>query len=175
LKEVELIVSGKVQGVGYRQYVAEVGNELKLAGSVKNLKDRTVKIRCKGNEKAISEFMKQINIQKPDVAPLIDVKEVKEKTLKKGTVKQKYFEEIYDMQSAEMSQVSSTAMKYLNFFREDTNKNFAGMDEKYTAISEGMFAVVNEIKKTNEEFGNRIEKTEKNIESLLKILAEKKG
>ncbi len=35
--------------------------------------------------------------------------------------------------------------------------------------------IFNEIKENNEAFGNRIEKTDKNIESLLKILAEKKS
>lgn len=48
------------------------------------------------------------------------------------------------------------------------------MDKKYKLISEGMFAIVNELKETNKELGERLEKTDKNIEVLLKILIEKK-
>ena len=68
----------------------------------------------------------------------------------------------------------------LNLLREDTNTNFARMDEKYHLISENMIAIVNSIEERNKTFENKIEKienrmekTEKSIESLLKILAEK--
>lgn len=184
LEEVEIIVQGKVQGVGYRQYIAEIGNELKLTGSVENLKDRTVKIQCRGDEKSISEFKKKIKVENPSDAPLVKVEELKETTLPQGTIKQTYFAEIYDETSAEMSQGFSTGMKYmtifnretqanLNLFRKETNANFENMNEKYHIISESMIAIVTRLEENNKTFENRIEKTEKNIESLLKILAAK--
>ncbi len=182
LSEVELIVEGEVQGAGYRQYVAKIGRRLKLVGFVKNLEDGTVQIHCKGDKKTISEFKEIIKRRNPPEMPLIDVEDIKEKELKKETIKQTKFIEIYGDLNAEMSQGFSPGMNYLNLFREDTNKNFARMDEKYNAISEGMFAVVNEIIETNKVFENKIEKiesrmekTDQNIESLLKILAEKKS
>jgi acylphosphatase len=202
-KEVELIATGDVQGVGYRQYVAHIGRKFKLAGYVKNLKDGTVQIHCKGNEKAISDFKKQINKKNPPEAYFVDVEDLIENTLEQGTIKQTYFEEIYDDSIAEMSQGFSTGLKYmthfnnetqanLNLFRSETNANFKSMDEKYHIISENMIAIVNEIKETNKAFESRMEKnnktfenkieliesrmekTEKNIESLLKILVQKK-
>lgn len=175
IKEVELIVLGDIQGVGYRQYVAVIGRKLKLAGYVKNLKDGTVQIRCKGNEKAISEFKKQINVKKPDAAPLIVVEGINEKKLARGKIKQKNFEELYDEPSAEMSQGFSTGMKYINLLRSETKEIFHHMDKKYDAISKAMFAVVEEMEERNKTFENRMEKTEKSIESLLKILVEKKS
>ena len=186
IKEVELIVSGDIQGVGYRQYVAVIGRKLQLAGYIKNLKDGTVQIHCKGDEKAISEFKKKINVKKPDAAPLIVVEGIKEKKLARGKIKQKNFEEIYDEPSAEMSQGFSTGMKYinlfnndtqanLNLFRSETNASFDRMDGKYDAISKAMFAVVEEMEERNKTFESRMEKTEKSIESLLKILVEKKS
>ena len=54
-KEIELIVSGDVQGVGYRQYVKRIGKKLKIKGSIRNLEDDTVQIRCKGDEDSIRE------------------------------------------------------------------------------------------------------------------------
>lgn len=182
MQEIELIVLGDVQGVGYRQYVAKIGRRLKLAGFVKNLKDGTVQIRCKGNKEAIEGFQKQINVKNPPEAPLVDVKDIKEKPLKQGTIKQKFFEEKYGELKAEMSQGNTTGMNYLNLFRTQTQAGFEHMDEKYDAISKAMFAVVSSIEDRNktfentmEKFESRIEKTEKNIESLLKILAEKKS
>ena len=186
IKEVELIISGEVQGVGYRQYVARIGRRLKLIGHVKNLEDDTVQIHCKGEEKAITEFKDKINKKNPDDAPLIDVEEITEKILEQGTIEEKIFKEIYDEPNAEMSQGFSTGMKYmalfnretqenLTRFRTETNQNFERMDKKYDDISKGMFAVVDEIKAMNKTFESRMEKTDKSIESLLKILAEKKS
>lgn len=185
--ELELIVQGEVQGVGYRQYVAKIGRRLKLAGFVKNLKNGTVQIQCKGDEKAISEFKEKIDKKNPDNAPLIYVEDIEETRLAQGTIEQTGtdFEEIYDDPSAEMSQGFSTGMSYMNLFRINTQANlnllrtetkasFEHMDEKYDAISGGMFAIVKIIEERNQTFENRMEKTEKNIESLLKILADKK-
>ncbi len=192
LQEVEIIVQGKVQGVGYRQYIAEIGNELKITGSVENLKDRTVKIQCRGDENSISEFKKKIKVETPSDAPLVKIETLKETTLQEGTIKQTYFEEIYNEPSAEMSQGFSTGMKYmalfnretqanLNLFRTETNANFKSMDEKYHLISENMIAIVTRLEESNKTFENRMEKienrmekTDKSIESLLKILAQKK-
>ena len=185
INEVELIVFGDIQGVGYRQYVASIGRKLKLIGYVKNLKDGTVQIQCKGDEKAINEFKKKINVKNPDAAPLIVVDGMNEKKLTRGKIKQKTFEEIYDEPSAEMSQGFSTGMKYINLFNNNTQENlnllrsetkssFQRMDEKYDAISQAMFAVIEEIEERNKTFEIKIEQTNKSIESLLKILVEKK-
>ncbi len=93
----------------------------------------------------------------------------------KGTIEQTDFEEIYDESIAEMSQGFSTGMRYINLFRIETRKSFEHMDEKYDAISKGMFALAASIEERNKTFESRMEKTEKNIESLLKILSEKKS
>lgn len=196
IKEVELIVRGEVQGVGYRQYVAKTGRKLKLAGFVENRKDGTVRIRCKGKEKAVLEFKRQINVKNPEGAPLIEVEDIKETQLAQGKIKKKFFEEKYSDSKAEMSQGFSTGMGYMNLFREETQLNlnrfreetqsnlnlfreetqtsFKHMDEKYDKISQAMFAVVNSIEERNKTFESRMEITEKSIESLLKILAQKK-
>ncbi len=180
--EMDLIVEGDVQGVGYRQYVAKVGRKLKLAGFVKNLEDDTVHIQCKGNKKAIIEFKKKINQKNPAEAPLIYVENINENQLAQGTITQTNFKEIYDESTAEMSQGFSTGMSYMNLFRQETHESFERMDEKYHIISQSMLAVVDKIEERNKTFESRMEKTEKsiertekNIESLLKILVEKKS
>ena len=62
----------------------------------------------------------------------------------------------------------------IDTLRDDTNRNFKHMDEKYSEISKAMFAIVEEIEKRNMTFEDRIEKNEKNIESLLNILVKNK-
>lgn len=182
LIEIELIVLGDVQGVGYRQYVAKIGRRLKLKGFVENLNDGTVRIHCKGDEKDLCEFKKQIDTIKPEAAPLIDVEDIEERQLDPGTIKQTIFEEVYDHPSAEMSQGFYTGMKYMTIFNRETQANlnllrtgtqasFNHMDEKYDAISKAMLTVVDSIEDRNKVFERRIEKIETNIESLLKILA----
>lgn len=168
VKEVEFIVSGDVQSVGYRQYAAKIARKLKLIGFAENLEDGTVKIQCKGEGNAIDEFKRQLTVKKPNIAPLVVVESIEETELAQGTVTETIFKEKYSDSNAEMAQGFSTGMNYLNHFNTKTQVSFVHMDEKYDKISQGMFAVVASMEK-------RMEKTDKNIESLLKILAEKKS
>ncbi len=64
--------------------------------------------------------------------------------------------------------------------RKDTNENFSRMDEnfkhmdeKYHIISERMFALIDAIEKRQQSFEMHVEKIDKNIETLLEILAKK--
>lgn len=59
-KAYKIIVSGRVQGVGYRFYCCDVARQLGLAGFVMNLPDRTVEIEVYGNEDKIKEFISEI-------------------------------------------------------------------------------------------------------------------
>ncbi len=177
--ELDFIVRGDVQGVGYGQYVAGVGRKLKVVGFVQNLKDGTVQIQCNGDKNAIIEFKKKINQKNPPEAPLINVEDIEETKLAQGTIKQTIFEERYDDSIADMSQ-GFTGMNYINLFRKETGESFERMDEKYHIISQSKLAVIDKIEERNKTFESRIEiteksveKTEKNIESLLKILVEK--
>lgn len=170
MTEAEIVCHGEVQGVGYRQYVAKIARKLGLVGCIKNLEDGTVRILCKGKEENINEFKKQIEIKKPKQAPLIEVEKIISTPIEQGTIKQTTFKVAHGDLNTEIFEGNITGINYLNLFREDTNANFDKMDEKYHVISESMLSVVVEIQKTNERFAHRIEKVEKNIESLLIIL-----
>jgi len=56
----QIIVHGRVQGVGYRYFVQHVGNRLGLVGNVRNSPDSTVEIVVEGSDKAIAEFIRQV-------------------------------------------------------------------------------------------------------------------
>lgn len=57
LQTVSITVSGKVQGVYYRQYTKEKAIELGLTGQVKNLKDGTVRIITTGDKEQLTELI----------------------------------------------------------------------------------------------------------------------
>jgi len=55
-----IVVYGRVQGVGFRYFVRDVGTRLGLTGNVSNLPDSTVEIIVEGNPKRIVEFIKEV-------------------------------------------------------------------------------------------------------------------
>ena len=52
----KITVSGLVQGIGFRPFVAELAEELQLAGQVKNL-GGVVEINIQGNKQAVDTFI----------------------------------------------------------------------------------------------------------------------
>ena len=56
----EIIVEGRVQGVGYRMFVQRKAGQLALRGYVMNLKDGRVRVRVEGGREAIVEFARDL-------------------------------------------------------------------------------------------------------------------
>jgi acylphosphatase len=54
------IVSGLVQGVGYRFFAERVANQLGICGYVKNLWDDTVEVYAIGDEASLEEFKRHL-------------------------------------------------------------------------------------------------------------------
>ena len=59
-KAKQVIVHGRVQGVGFRYFVQETGSRLGLTGDVRNRHDGTVMIRVEGDELLIEEFLNEV-------------------------------------------------------------------------------------------------------------------
>ncbi len=62
-RRAEIVLKGRVQKAGYRDYIDEIAFELNLKGWVKNLEDGTVKVVCEGKGKSIEEFLNKIQIR----------------------------------------------------------------------------------------------------------------
>ncbi len=62
-RRAEIVLKGRVQKAGYRDYIDEVAFDLNLSGWVKNLGDGTVKVVCEGRSKDIEEFINKIKIR----------------------------------------------------------------------------------------------------------------
>ena len=57
----KILVSGLVQGIGFRPYIAELAEELQLTGQVKNL-GGVVEIIIQGNKQAVDTFIHRLNL-----------------------------------------------------------------------------------------------------------------
>ncbi len=68
-----LIISGKVQGVGYRYYTAQQAKQRGITGWVKNLPDGRVEAVLEGNKQAITEMIKWCH-QGPPASEVTEVK-----------------------------------------------------------------------------------------------------
>lgn len=55
-----IIVHGRVQGVGFRYFVQNVGRRLGLTGNVSNAPDTTVDIVVEGEACNVADFVKQV-------------------------------------------------------------------------------------------------------------------
>lgn len=60
--KVKIIVKGMVQGVGYRYFCYRKAIEYSVCGYARNLSDGSVEIEAMGNQKMISDFIKQLKI-----------------------------------------------------------------------------------------------------------------
>ena len=57
MKKIEALVSGKVQGVGFRMYTQSKAEELDVVGFVQNLDDGTVKIVAAGEDSKVDALI----------------------------------------------------------------------------------------------------------------------
>lgn len=62
MRSVRLVISGRVQDVGYRFFVKRNAEMLKIKGRVRNLPTGEVEIVCSGPEEAIKEMIKRCKI-----------------------------------------------------------------------------------------------------------------
>lgn len=72
---VHLLVSGRVQGVGFRWFVRVTGRSLQLSGWVKNRPDGTVEIAAEGSQDRLDRMKEQVR-SGPNGAAVSDVREL---------------------------------------------------------------------------------------------------
>ena len=74
------LVSGRVQGVGYRYFAANVAEQLGLSGYVKNLPDGRVEVYAIGTVGKLDNFTRELR-RGPALASVTDVAEVEAEIL----------------------------------------------------------------------------------------------
>jgi acylphosphatase len=58
--QLHMMVSGRVQGVGFRYYTQDIARKLKIPGWVRNTPDRKVEILSFGSRDKLEEFLRLI-------------------------------------------------------------------------------------------------------------------
>lgn len=188
-----IIIEGdKVHKVGYRPFLLAKALRLGIknfdAENVKENGRQKVIVLITGDEKQTSEFIKYSKDNSPNYVESAKVSIDTDR----GQLEVMSIDDYQKILSAEQQdnmvqgglgigeKVDILGSK-IDSLRNETGQNFKmmddnfkGLDIKYRLISEGMFAIVDEIKETNKAFENRMEKIESNIESLLNILVQQK-
>lgn len=187
-KRAEIIIYGRIQKAGYKDFIDEVAFNLDINGNVENLENGTVQIICEGEEDNIKELIKKINIkQYPIRVEKIDEKYkratgefktfeiIRDKDMAKATYERmdsaaRYMREMNSNLGNKIDNLSTNLGGKIDSLITETNDNFEKMDKKYRLISEAMLAIADRIEKRQDSFEKTIEKSEKNIERLLEIL-----
>ncbi|MBW6515792.1 MAG: acylphosphatase [Candidatus Cloacimonetes bacterium] len=60
LKKLEIIVIGRVQGIGYRAFTIRVAENLDIKGSVRNLSNGNVQVIAIGEEENMEQFIEKL-------------------------------------------------------------------------------------------------------------------
>ncbi|MEM4691237.1 MAG: acylphosphatase, partial [Desulfurococcaceae archaeon] len=68
-----IVVSGIVQGVGFRPFIYRLAKELGLKGYVVNLGGSSVEIRLEGSRESIREFILRLDRDKPPKALIKEI------------------------------------------------------------------------------------------------------
>lgn len=137
-KQAEIIISGRVQKAGFRDFIDETAFNLNLNGYVKNLDNGTVHVVCEGQENSIKEFIEKINIrQYPISVEKIDIK------YKNPTGKFKTFEIIRseDLTTATYERMDA-AVRYMREMNTNLGQKIDGLGEglgqKIDGLGEGL-------------------------------------
>ena len=133
-KRAEIIISGRVQKAGFRDFIDEIAFDLNLDGYVKNLDDGTVEIVCEGEEGPIRDFLEKINIiQYPIRVENIDV------VYKDPTWEYKTFEVIReeDLTLATYERMDA-AVRYMRQMNSDLGQKIDGLGENLSQKIDGL-------------------------------------
>jgi acylphosphatase len=68
----DIVVSGMVQGVGYRFFTQRVAEELKVSGWVRNLPDGRVQVEAEGPRARVEELLARLRVG-PRLSSVTDV------------------------------------------------------------------------------------------------------
>lgn len=131
-KQAVILIHGRVQKAGFRDFIDEVAFNLALNGNVKNLDDGTVRVICEGEETNIKELVEKINIkQYPISVEKIDV------TYKSPTREFKTFEIIRDEDIAAATyDRMDAAARYMREMNTNLGQKIDGLGNKIDGLGD---------------------------------------
>lgn len=73
IKTHKAVLSGRVQGVGFRYFVESIASKYDISGYVRNTFDRKVEVVCQGEEEDLKQFIDEVK-KGPAFSVITDVK-----------------------------------------------------------------------------------------------------
>ncbi len=132
MKRANIIAKGKVQKVGYRDFVQDSAREFGITGYVENLEDGNVKVVCEGEEPKIEDFIRGIKVERDFIDVVETSLEYEEPTGEFKLFKIKYGdvpEELGDRLGAALIYMGATNQK-IDAGREENKQGFGMLAEK---------------------------------------------
>jgi acylphosphatase len=165
MKRAIIIATGKVQKVGYRDFVQDSARELGITGYVENVEDGTVKIVCEGEEPKIEEFIKDITVKKD----FIDVSGVSVK-YEAPTDEFKLFKIKYGDVPEELGDRLGTAILYLGATNQKLDAGFKMLGDKQDIMLEKQDKMLEKQDRMLEKQDKMLEKQDKMLEKQDRML-----
>ncbi len=169
MRRFEIIIKGKVQKVGYRDYVEEVARRFNIVGFVENLKDGNVRILCEADEKIIDDFLKAINVKNG----LTEVEKIIFKDIGVATGEFQHFEIKYGPLEEEIGERMATAVKYAAAMWSDIKEVKTDIKEMKSDIKE-MKTDIKEMKTDIKEMKSDIKEMKNDIKEMKSDIKEMK-
>jgi acylphosphatase len=162
MKRAILIAKGKVQKVGYRDFVQDSARELGITGYVENLEDGNVKVVCEGKDAEINEFINGIKVKKG----FINVVETSVK-YEEPTGEFKVFKILYGDVPEELGDRFGAALLYLGATNQKIDAGFKMLGEKQDQMLEKQDQMLEKQDKTIDAMGGVSEKIDGSKEEIV--------
>ena len=123
-RRADMIVSGLVQGVGFRHMIRGVARQCVLKGEAENMEDETVRITCEGEEGGISKLVEEVRNAKEPIE--VDGVQIE---YSEPTGRFKNFRIIIGDQLTEMSEGFGTGSAYLRMALDKQDQMLGKQDQ----------------------------------------------
>jgi len=162
MKRAVIIAKGKVQKVGYRDFVQDSARELGITGYVENLEDGNVKVVCEGKEAEINEFIKSIEVKK-DFIDVVETSVEYEEPMGEF----KLFKIKYGDVPEELGDRLGAALLYLGATNQKIDAGFKMLGEKQDMMLEKQDDTIEAIDRSKEDIVTEISSLREDLRSYM--------
>jgi acylphosphatase len=165
-----IIVRGRVQRAGFKDFVDQIAFDLKLKGLVQNLEDGTVQVVCEGEKDIIETFLSRIQIEEYPIR-------VENATVEYSPAQGNFrdFEIIRDKDIAKAtSERMDEAARYLRETRRDLSKKSDIATDSIRQMDGHMSQCFQNLDAKYGKFGDTMESLNDKLEGMSKDIREMK-
>jgi acylphosphatase len=162
-----IIVTGKVQDIGFRSIVEHIGRSFGMAGLVFNAKDGSVKILCSCEDSVLDNFTQAIKVRGAENGT--EIAKIKEQTLSINIDLPDEFSKVSSDDEIDLGRKFDKANVLLSTLIVDNKSGFNEMKSGLNEIKVG----INNLTTIMLEQNTRMDKHNTRLEAILEKLAER--